>query len=79
MRSLQRAEKALPKSPSKQKAVVTSLAKKFNLGIMQQQQNRGRKREELNDEESSWLVEFLELLDITCDTRQVRPNIYGKM
>ena len=51
MRSLRKGEKALPKSPRKQKAVVTSLAKKFALKIAPQQNNRGGKRQELTEEE----------------------------
>ena len=43
MRSLQKAEKTLPKSPRKQKAVVTRLAKEFDFKSALQQNNRGWK------------------------------------
>ena len=68
MRSLWKAEKTLPKSPRKQKAVVTSLAKKFKLKIAPQQKNRGWKRQEITEEEQSWLSQFLSQPDITCVT-----------
>ena len=80
IRSLQKAENALPKSPWKQKAVVTSLAKKFELKIAPQQNNRERKRQELNKEEQSWLSEFLSQPDITYITPGKKDQIYmGKV
>ena len=41
-----------------------------------QQQNRGRKREEINAEDSSWLVEFLERPGITYVTPGKNDQIY---
>ena len=80
MRSLRKAEKALPKSPCKQKAVVTSLAKKFNLKILPQQNNRGRKRQEITDDERFWLNEFLGRPDITYATPGKNDQVYmGKV
>ena len=80
MRSLRKAEKALPKSPRKQKAVVTSLAKKFDLKIAPQQNNRGQKRQKITEEEQSWLSEFLSQPDITYVTPGKKDKIYmGKV
>ena len=66
--SIKKAEKALPKSLRKRNAVVTSLAKKFQLCIVPQSENRGRPKLELNKEEKSWLTDFLGRPDITYVT-----------
>ena len=76
MLSLRKAEKALPKSPRKQKAVVTSFAEKFELKIAPQQNNRGSKRQEITEEEQSWLSEFLSQPDITYVTPGKKDQIY---
>ena len=80
MQSFRKAEKALPKSPRKQKAVVKSLAKKFELKIAPQQNSRGRKRQELYEEEQLWLSKFLSQPDITYVTPDKKDQIYmGKV
>ena len=47
---------------------MTSLAKKFPLGIVPQSENRGRPKLELNKEEKSWLTDFLGRPNITYVT-----------
>ena len=81
MRSLRKPEKRLPENPRKkaerkQKAVVTSLAKKFDLKIAPRRNNRGRKRQEITEEELSWLSEFLSQPDITYVTPGKKDQIY---
>jgi len=79
MRSLRKAEKSLPKSPRKQKAVVQGLAKKFNLRIVQTEK-RGRKLNALADDERTWLNDFLNRLDIVYITPGKNDNVYmGKV
>ena len=67
MRSVRKAEKSLSRSPRKRNAVVSSLAKKFQLRILPQhsQSNRGRQSKILMQTKKSWLIEFLDRLDIT--------------
>ena len=79
MRSVRKAVKALPKSPRKQKAVVTSLAKKFNLRILPQNRS-GRKKQDLSEEEESWLRKFFGRPDITYVTPGKNDQVYmGKV
>ena len=79
MRSLRKAEKSLPKSPRKQKAVVQGLAKKFNLRIVQTEK-RGRKLNALADDERTWLNDFLNRPDIVHITPVKNDNVYmGKV
>ena len=78
MRSVRKAVKALPKSPRKQKAVVTSLAKKLDLRILPQNRSR-RKKQDLSQEEESWLRKFFGRPDITYETPgKKRPSLYGQ-
>ena len=78
MRSLKKAEKALPRSPNKKKAVVASLCKKFQLRIVPQ--NRGRKKQELNEDEIAWLTEFLDRPDVSLITPGKNDHVYvGKV
>ena len=80
LRSIKKGEKALPKSPRKRNAMMTSLAKKFQLRIVPQSENRGRPKLELNKEEKSWLTDFLGRQDITYVTPGKRNQVYiGKM
>ena len=78
MRSLKKAEKALPRSPNKKKAVVASLCKKFQLRIVPQ--NRGRKKQELNEDEIAWLTEFLDRPVVSLITPGKNDHVYvGKV
>ena len=65
--SMRKTEKALPNSPRKRNAVVSSLARKFQLRIMAQTNNRGRPKHELKTEKSS-LLDFLDHPNITFTT-----------
>ena len=76
MWSLQKAEKVLPKSPWKQRAVVTSLAKKSDLRISPQPSSRGWKRQNLTDDERSWLPEFLGRHKITNVSLGKNDQVY---
>ena len=62
MISVRKAEKSLPRSPRIRNAVVSSLAKKFQLRILPQhsQSNRGASKQDLDTDEKSWLIEFLD-------------------
>ena len=82
MRSVRKAEKSLPRSPRKRNAVVSSLAKKFQLRILPQhsQSNRGRTKQDLDADEKSWLIDFLDRQDITYTTPGKRDQVYmGKI
>ena len=63
-RSLSRADSHLPKSPHKKAEIIQRLATKYKLRI-NFQQNRGRPRKKLNEEEKIWLIEFLNRFDIS--------------
>ena len=58
-RSLKRADNALPKSPHKRKEIVSSLATKYQLRIQYTKNKRGRKREDLTEEQKEWLINAL--------------------
>ena len=75
MRSLRIGEKALPKILRKQKVVVISSAKNFELKIAPQQNNRGWKRQEVTEEKQSWLSEILSQPDITYVTPGKKDQI----
>ena len=80
MRSFKKAERSLPKSPRRRNAVVSSLAKKFQLRILPQQDNRGRPKQILDADEKSWLIDFLDCPDITYIMPGKRDQIYmGKV
>ena len=82
IRSIKKVEKALPKSPTKQKAVVRSLAQKFQLKILplNEPPKRGRKKNELDEQESDWLEEFFNRSDVTYTTPGKKDQIYiGKV
>ena len=61
---------------------MSSLAKKFQLRILPQhsQSNRGRPKQDLDADEKSWLIDFLDHQDITCTTPGKRDQVYmGKI
>ena len=77
MGSVRKAEKSLPRSPRKRNAVVSSLARKFQLRILPQdsQSNRGRPKQDLDADEKSWLIDFIDRQDITCTTPGKRDQV----
>ena len=80
MRSFKKVERSLPKSPRRRNAVVSSLAKKFQLRILPQQNNRGRPKQILDADEKSWLIDFLDRPDITYTMPGKREQVYmGKV
>ena len=61
IRSLKKADNALPQSPNKKKEIISSLASKYQLRIAQIQKNRpGPKRKGLTEEQIQWLVTALD-------------------
>ena len=56
MRSMSRAEKALPPTPRRQGEVVRGLAKKLNINIVGTVKKPGPARVELSDDQIQWLV-----------------------
>ena len=80
-RSVNRAEKGLPKSPSKRKEVLSSLARKFNLeGFMPKKSKAGRKPLILNEEEEKWVAEKLDDPSISHTNPGRNDSIYlGKV
>ena len=78
-RSLSRANCHLPKSPHKKAEIIQTLATKYKLRI-NLQQNCGRPRKELNEEEKIWLIEFLNRSDISCTNPGRKDHVYtGKI
>ena len=73
---MQKAERTLPNSPRKRSALVSSLAKKFQLRTMHQTNNRGRLKQELERDEKSWLLDFLDHPGITNTTPGKRGQVY---
>ena len=65
-RSLRKVESVLPKSPRKNPEIVESLAKKFQIRI--QYKSTGRPKDDLKEEEKTWLIEFLDRTDISYAT-----------
>ena len=81
-RSVRKAKKSFPRSPRKGNTAVSSLAKKFQLRILPQhsQSNRGRPKQDLDADEKSWLIDFLDRQDITYTTPGKRDQVYmGKI
>ena len=64
-RSLKKACDALPKSPRKRSKIVQSLSKKFNLRINLAMKTPGRPVNELSADEIEWLLEFMEIPNVT--------------
>ena len=78
-RSLSRADSHLPKSPHKKAEIMQRLATKYKLRIIFQQ-NRGRPRKELNEEEKIWLIEFLNRFNISYTNPGRKDHVYiGKI
>ena len=80
-RSVNRAEKGLPKSPSKRKEVLTSLSRKFNLeGLLPQKRKAGRKPLVLSEEEEKWVAEKLDDPSVSHTNPGRNDSIYlGKV
>ena len=69
----------MPRSPHKKAEVVERLATKYKLRI-NLQQNRGRPRRELNEEEKICLIEFLNRSDISYTNPGRKDHVYiGKI
>ena len=66
MRSVRNAEKSLLRSPRERNAVVSSQTKKFQLRILPQhsQSYRGQLIQDIDADEKSWLIDFLDRQDI---------------
>ena len=82
MKSVRKAKKSLSRIPRKRNAVASSFAKKFQLRILPQhsQSNRGRPKQDLDADEKSWLIDFLDRQDITYTTPGKRDQVYmGKI
>ena len=77
-RSLIRAEKGLPTSPNKRKEIIGTLAKKYEMRIVMGK--RGRKHQDLDEDQQYWLIEFLERSDMTYINPGKKDHIYvGKI
>ena len=81
IRSLKKADNALPQSPNKKKEIISSLASKYQLRIAQIQKKRpGPKRTGLTEEQIRWLVAVLDRPDISHMNPGENDNIYiGKL
>ena len=77
MKSVRKAKKSLSRIPRKRNAVVSSFAKKFQLRILPQhsQSNRGRPKQDLDADEKSWLIDFIDRQDITCTSPGKRDQV----
>ena len=63
-RSVKKVEKYLSKSPGKQREVLHEITNKFCVRF-DSKAKRGKKKDELSDEELKWLKEFLDCPDIS--------------
>ena len=82
MRSVRKAEKSLLRSPRKRNAVVSSLAKTFQWRELPQysQSNSGWSKQDLDADEKSWLIDFLDRRGIMYTTPGKRDQVYmGKI
>jgi len=78
-RSLRKAEEGLPKSPNKKMEVIGSLAKKYQMRIALSKK-KGRKCEDLSEEQVEWLREYLERPEMTYINPGKKDNVYiGKI
>ena len=87
IRSLKKADNALPRSPNKKKEIISSLASKYQLRIAQIHKNRaGPKCKGLTEGQSQWLVTALDRPDIAhmnpgknneplCQVSRFCPNL----
>jgi len=55
-RSLSKANKALPQSPSKRDEIVSNLVKKYEIKVNLKETGKGRKATSLTEEEENWIV-----------------------
>lgn len=62
-RSLNRADNALPRSPTKKKEIVLGLADRYKLRI-QPTRKPGRQRKEMSEEQRKWLVSNLKMCTV---------------
>ena len=81
IRSLKKAENALPQSPNKKKEIIASLASKYQLRIALIQKKRpGPKQKALTEEQIQWLVAALDRPDISYMNPGKNDNVYiGKV
>ena len=82
MRWVSKAKKSLPRSPRKRNAVVSSLAKRFQLWILPQHLrcNRGRPEQDVDADEKSCLIDFVDHQNITYNTPGKSDQVYeGKI
>ena len=81
IRSLKKAENALPRSPNKKKEIIPSLAPKYQLRIAQIHKKRsGPKCKGLTEEQIQWLVTALDRPDIAYMNPGKNENVYiGKL
>ena len=70
-----RADLHFPKNPNKKAEVIQGLATKYKLRI-NLQENQGTCREELNENEKNWLIEFLSRSDITYTYSGRKDHVY---
>lgn len=77
IRSLKKADNALPQNPNKKKEIISSLAVKFQLRIAQVQKiYPGPKCKELTEVKIRWLVAALNLQDISYVSHGKNDNVY---
>ena len=78
-RSVNKVQKALPFSPRKKSEVIGKLAQKLQLRIAPKGK-RGRKSNDLSDEQIAWIEEFLNRSDVTYMNPGRKDNVYiGKV
>ena len=75
-RSLSRANNFLPKSPHKKAEVIEKRAEKYKVKFNFKKDPRGRPCKDLNEEEKSWLIEFLARADLTYANPCWKDNVY---
>ena len=75
-RSLSRANNFLPKSPHKKTDVIEKLAEQYKVKFNFKKSARGRPREDLNEEEKLWLIEFLARADLTYTNPGRKDKVY---
>ena len=79
LRSIQKVAKALPKSPRKQKEVISKLANKFKLLIRLTLSKAGRTKNELTESEKEWLKNFLDKPNINVSPGRKNHRYVGKV
>lgn len=78
-RSIKRAEKSLPGSPRKRLEIIGSLAQKYKV-LLARPPNRGRKFRALDEDQTAWLMDFLDRPDITLTNPGTKESVYiGKI